>query len=102
MFLQRQGALGAILADRGRGWLLRTVRGVRGLQAPLLQRPQGLPVLVSPCGARVSARPRLALAVVGGLWFGDGSSREGPEASRGGSLWGRSARQGKMKPNCGK
>lgn len=74
MFLQRQGALGAVLADRGRGWLLRTLRCVRGLQAPLLQRPQGLPVLVSPRAAHVSARPPRRWWAVGGLWFGHGRS----------------------------
>lgn len=86
VFLQRQGALGAVLADGGRGWLLCPLRRVRGLQAALLQRPQGLPVLVSRA-SRVSTRPPRCWRVVDGLCCGSGSSREGPEASGGGSVW---------------
>lgn len=45
LFLQRQDSMGGVGAERGRGWLLRALRRVRGLQVPLLQRPQGLPLL---------------------------------------------------------
>ena len=47
LFLQWQTALGVVLANCERCRLLRALRRVCGLQVPLLQRTQGLPVLVS-------------------------------------------------------
>lgn len=80
LFLQRQAALGAHPADRERGRLLRALRRVRGLQVPLLQRPQGLPVLVSrrlQPGPRAGAGAVLRTPGLGAVLMWGRSDREG-------------------------